>query len=388
MTLQENGTINGNWHPEGRAARHDARLTLSNDFYQLEIQGGTNYHGEIADLHISDRLGNIERKLTLEDGSVFITPDNDAVDRLLKRSKSISGFIHRIETSMPWVLAGVLVIALSTFGFFKWGVPWASEKIAHALPHKTNELIARNTLKFLDKYVFSKSALDEVRKKQIRSHFSTRLVPLASRSKNIKYKLHFRNWPGIPNAFALPSGDIILTDKFVQLCANQDEMDSVILHEVGHVERRHGLETLIEGTFITVSVMLIVGDINFLGDMGVGLGSMLVSTSYSRSHESEADEFAFKKMLVSGIDPASFSKIMNRMTKHIKTLSHKSGKKTTDQKSTVSPPNKKIKIGDGKRSWWDYLSSHPETSHRVNVANQYSACFKRGLTTCQISPER
>ena len=231
----------------------------------------------------------------LEDGSIFASPHNDTIDRLLQKSSSISGFIHRIESNMKWVVTGVFVTALFTFGFFKWGVPWASEKIAHALPHKTNELIALNTLKFFDKYLLGKSKLPEARQKQIRARFFTSLVPLGSNSKSIKYKLHFRNWHGIPNALALPSGDIVLTDKFIELCANQDEMDSVMLHEIGHVERRHSLTTLIESTFITVSIMLIVGDINFLGDMGVGLGSLLVSTAYSRNHESEADEFAFKK---------------------------------------------------------------------------------------------
>ena len=50
----------------------------------------------------------------------------------------------------------------------------------------------------------------------------------------------------IPNALAFPSGDIVLTDKFVQLSKNQDEIDSVLLHEMGHVVHRHGLEMLIE----------------------------------------------------------------------------------------------------------------------------------------------
>ena len=45
-----------------------------------------------------------------------------------------------------------------------------------------------------------------------------------------------------------------------------------------------------------------------MGDMGIGLGSALVSSAYSRGHESEADKYAFDKMLKSGIDPKSFFK--------------------------------------------------------------------------------
>jgi len=73
---------------------------------------------------------------------------------------------------------------------------------------------------------------------------------------------------------ALPSGDIVLTDKFIELSENQDEIDAVLLHEMGHVIHRHGLEMVIEGTLVTVAGMLIVGDSNGLADMGVELGSL------------------------------------------------------------------------------------------------------------------
>ena len=377
-------TIQGKWHPQGSAAQQGANLTAQDGCYELEIENGKKYQGDIADLHISDRLGNIERKITLADHSIFATSDNDAIDKAFQKPHSISGFIHRLESHMGWAVVGVFVTALFAFGLFKWGVPWASEKIAHALPQKTNELIALNTLSFLDKYIFVKSTLAEARKKQIRARFFNSLIPLGSSSKPLNYKLHFRNWPNIPNALALPSGDIILTDKFVELSQNQDEMDSVMLHEIGHVERRHSLQTLIESTFITVSIMLVVGDINLVGDMGVGLGSLLVSTAYSRDHESEADEFAFKKMLKAGIDPSSFSNIMNRMTKHVQGLQDKHKQKTNNGNTAKPDKNKKTK--NDKDSFWDYLSSHPETSERVRLANRYSACFKQGLTTCQISP--
>ncbi len=378
--------IHGKWHAEGSAAQQDASLNTKDGFYELLTKEGHCYKGKIADLKISDRLGNVERNITFDDGSIFASPHNDTIDRLLQKPSSVGSFIHRIESHMGWVVVGIFVTALFMFGFYKWGVPWASEKIAHALPRKTNELIALNTLKFLDKYLLSDSKLKEAQKEQIRSRFFKSLVPLGSTAKSNNYKLHFRNWPGIPNALALPSGDIILTDKFVELCQNQDEMDSVILHEIGHVERRHSLQTLIEGTFITVSVMLIVGDINFLGDMGVGLGSILVSTAYSRRHESEADEFAFKKMLRAKIDPSSFATIMGRITKHVEGLSLEHKKKTKKSKNAKSEKTKTAKTAKtDEASFWDYLSSHPQTSERIRLANQYSACFKKGLTTCQIA---
>jgi predicted Zn-dependent protease len=121
---------------------------------------------------------------------------------------------------------------------------------------------------------------------------------------------------------------------------------------------------LIEGTFITVAVMMMTGDGSGMGDMGVGLGSALVSSAYSRGHESEADLYAFNKMLKAGIDPKSFSNIMNRMTAYM----------SEDDNQT-----EEVKEED----FLDYFASHPSTEERVELSNRYAECFKQGLTLCK-----
>ncbi len=409
--------IVGKWYPEGSSAQSEAELTVEDGQFTLAVSEGKTYRGNIHTMKVSDRLGNVERKLTLDDGSIFTTPENDVIDAMFKRSGSMSGIIHSIESNMRWVVVSLLVTVVAAFSFFKWGVPWASEKIAHALPEQTNVMIADGTFKFLDKYIFEATKFDTAKQDAIRKHFMTTLVPYGSKEKS--YKLHFRSWKmgdiDVPNAMALPSGDIIVTDKFIELSKNQQEIDSVLLHEMGHVERRHSLEMLIEGTFVTVATMLVIGDVNAFGDMGVGLGSALVSSNYSRGHESEADDYAFKKMLVAKIDPASFSQIMNRMTVYMedeqqtrheevvaKVKAAKKGEgKDKDAKKEGAQKNAKAEIAEknGKAeakpkklkkkvrsegSIWDYLSSHPSTKKRVAIANQYSVCFKKGQTTCTI----
>jgi Zn-dependent protease with chaperone function len=121
---------------------------------------------------------------------------------------------------------------------------------------------------------------------------------------------------------------------------------------------------LIEGTFVTVAVMMMTGDGSGMGDMGIGLGSALVSSAYSRGHESEADLYAFEKMLKAHIDPKSFSNIMNRMTSYMTEDDNKT--KESDEEDVL-----------------DYFSSHPSTQKRVDLANRYSECFKQGLTVCK-----
>ena len=362
--------VEGYWHPQGSAERFVATLSI-NDLgrYAIVLEDKTAHRGDVSSLQVAERLGNVSRKITLEDGSTFSTLDNDGVDTLFKGREKVNAFIHYMETHYRAVIVAIILSIATAFSFFKWGIPWASTQIAHALPYETNNLIAKGSMTFLDKVMFEESTLSEDTKEKIRLHFNEKLSKLSIEDENeIIYKIHFRSWTmdgiEIPNALALPSGDIVLTDKFVQIAANQDEIDAVMLHEMGHVVHRHGLEMLIEGTFITVAVMMMTGDSSGMGDMGVGLGSALVSSSYSRGHESEADLYAFKKMLKANIDPKSFSNIMARMTTYM-----------TEDYSREKQ--------DEEEEFLDYFSSHPNTQQRIDLANRYSECFAQGLTSCK-----
>lgn len=368
--------IKGKWYKSGSAAHIRAVLYLDGEQYRLEPEGNIPLPGKIKDIHVSDRLANVERKLTFHDGSVFATQDNDTVDHYLKSSLKANSILHHLESRLSWAAIALIVTIAFSISFFRWGVPWISKQIAHALPQKTNVLIAANTLEFLDKYIFEETTLEPEEMEVIREHFSSNLVPLDDENKSIEFKLHFRDWSdgdvGVPNALALPSGDIVLTDEFIRLCETQDEMDSVLLHEMGHVIHRHSLEMVIEATFVTVAIMLITGDNNGIADMGIGLGSLLVSTHYSRNHETEADHYAFKQMLKAGIDPKAFSTILTRITKSIEELE-------SVEEEEVDPQNSE------EGGIWDYVSTHPSTEQRVKQAEQYSECFKQGLFECEVN---
>ncbi len=293
----------------------------------------------------------------------------EIIDTYLVRDKN---FIHKLESSLLWITFSLVFTIFFAFSFVKWGIPTISNKIAHSLPLSVNNLIAKNTLKTLDTIMLKDSKLSSTRKEAITSIFRHKLLAQIDKNDKINYKLHFRHWEynkiGIANAFALPNGDIVLTDKFVQLSQNADEINSVLLHEIGHIEKRHSLQRLIESSFIAFIVMFISGDGTMVSDMGIGLGSLLVSSEYSRNHESEADLFAFEKMLTLKIDPKNFSSIMKRITNDLRF--------EQETKTLIQSDEK-----NGK-DIIDYLSSHPNSLLRIKMANQYSDCFKQGLLLC------
>ena len=355
--------VEGNWYAKGSAAKYSAVLSTHNSSYKLEIENTHSYAGSIESLAIDNRLGNIERKIKLEDGSIFATYDNDSVDMLYSQKKSKYKILHQLESKTHWVVVALVITIFTIFASVKWGIPFISKEIAHALPTSTNKIITTNTMEILDKYLFKESKISKQKMQDIRANFKTKVLPIVANNKGYEYKLHFRLFEdkniSLPNAMALPSGDIILTDKFVELCQNQDEMDSIILHEIGHIVHRHSLQMLIESTFISVTAMVILGDSNGLGDMGIGLGSMMINLQYSREYETEADTYAFEHMLHNNIDPVSFSNIMERMSQHLQ-----------DEEEDDSI---------------EYISTHPKTKARTQRAKLYSECFKRGDLNCVVN---
>lgn len=374
-------TVHGKWHPPGSAARYDATLTVNNGHYILNINNGDVKNGHIDDIEIKERLANVNRKLTLRDGSVFSTDENNIIDALFPKQGFLTQVVHKVETNLSWVLVALIITVTISFSIYKWGIPLASNAIAHALPEKVNEIIGLGAADFLDEKIFDPSELSADQQEAIRNRFVENILPLFNDQTNIPLKLHFKNWvmfgEPVANALALPSGDIILTDRFVELAKNTDEIDTVIMHEVGHIINRHSLEMLVQSTLLTTAIVLITGGIDgggTLADLGVGLGSALIYANYSQTHENEADQFAFEYAFKANIDPIALSTILERMESDaIPTQTN------TEIEGSDKSTDKETKA-DNKKAIIDYFSSHPSTNDRAILTSYYSKCFNQGIS--------
>jgi len=360
--------IEGKLQEQNSSKQQPATMEIKDETYELYVDDTSVSQGSLESLSVSDRLGNTLRKVRHDsDGWVFVTSDN-SVDKIYTNQKNFKARVYKLEGSFGLSIIAVVVIALLSYSFVVWGVPFVSKRIANSLPLETNKAIAKDALKNMDKYMLEKSNIPKERQEEIISHFNKKILPLV-KDKHLEFKINFREWKmggeSIANAFALPSGEIVLTDKFVNLAQNNDELDSVILHEVGHVVHRHSLQSIIQGTFVSTLSTMVIGDSSGIGDLATGLGSLMINSKYSRGHESEADRYAFTKMLEAGIDPHSFTVIMNKMT----------AGEDNDKKESDTEDDTDI-IG--------YFSSHPPTPLRTKIAEAYSRCFKEKRVKCTV----
>jgi Zn-dependent protease with chaperone function len=282
--------------------------------YLLMVEDGTRREGDFHRVQVSDRVADIPRRLTLEDGSLFETPDNEVVDELLRVARhrdGRSGVLHRLESRRSWIVTALLLSVVVVFSAVWWGLPWAARTLALSLPASVNQSLSEGALELLDSWVFEPSALPEGRRAAIRQRFRERLVP--ADTGGLRYRLHFRQAGGMANALALPSGDIVLTDALVALADDPAEVDAVLLHEIGHVVQRHGLQSVIRGSFISIGLLLVVGDVNVINSLAAALPAFLLEGHHSRQAESEADDYALTRMLKLGEDPEAYARILEKL---------------------------------------------------------------------------
>ena len=56
-------------------------------------------------------------------------------------------------------------------------------------------------------------------------------------------------------------GTVLVTDELVELAKNDDEIISVLAHEIGHLQRRHALRMALESSAIAVLASAYLGDV-------------------------------------------------------------------------------------------------------------------------------
>lgn len=335
----------GVWRRPGEARSQPARLAIAakGTVAITDATGNELASAPIADVHISNRIGSIPRHVTFADGSDFETSDNDGVDALLL-GEGRHGFIHELERFRPRLLLFVGLTVLLLAGIYRYAVPVLVEVAVAVTPPAVTTLMSQSALATLDKALLGPSELPAERQQALRAGYAD-LVRRSGNANGHDYSLNFRDGGRIgPNAFALPDGTVVLTDQLVALAGNDDELILGVLgHEIGHVDHEHSLRQLYRAAGVTALIMLIGGDIGSGTEDILIQGSALMSLSYSRDAEADADRFSVELMHKAGRDPAAIARFFELL---------------------------RDKLGDKGEN--DFLSSHPATPQRIEETLRYA----------------
>jgi predicted Zn-dependent protease len=131
------------------------------------------------------------------------------------------------------------------------------------------------------------------------------------------------------NALSAPGGFIFITRGLIRCCEDEDALASVLAHEIGHVQFRHGLRAI--KTSRVTEALTIIGTEAAKSFGGQELSQLtkafegsindithtLIDSGYSRSLEYEADVGAVNIMNRIGYDPNGLVEMLNLMSERL-----------------------------------------------------------------------
>ncbi len=260
-----------------------------------------------VDVRSSDRLGSTARFLYLPGSAVVETQDNDTVDAWLASARRgrIVAAIHYLESHR--LITGIgcaflaFVIALAIY----FVPPRLAAAVALRVPPAVDERAGAAALAALDGY-FAPSVMTA----DDRQRVLAQLERVVGAEALPRYRVEFRAMPGAPNAFALPGGIIVVADEVLTLGATDDELAALLAHEVSHVQRRHGLQTVLRNSFALLIVSGVTGDLSVLTSFAAALPLTVLTNGYARDLERQADADALVTLRRLGVPTKSFSSLL------------------------------------------------------------------------------
>lgn len=149
--------------------------------------------------------------------------------------------------------------------------------------------------------------------------------------------------PGQINAFAMPGGKIGVFSGLFDMVETQDELASVIAHEIAHVTARHTHERMSQAGIMKMGGNISSLTMSGLGGLVWGAGTSGTLEAWDRGKESEADYIGIMYMAQAGFNPQAAITVMEKMTE-------------MDMSSGLSQP-------------WN--STHPSSQERLDALHAY-----------------
>lgn len=118
-----------------------------------------------------------------------------------------------------------------------------------------------------------------------------------------------------PNAFALPGGRIYLTTGILDFCRSDDELASVIAHELVHTDKKHGMIQSARNQRLSIGALAVIIATGGQGAAPIlaNLAQVAIMNSYSKDLEKEADTVGLKILLQADYEPAAAVTVMERL---------------------------------------------------------------------------
>jgi Zn-dependent protease with chaperone function len=320
---------------DGRhSTRHAVFVTIGGGTIAV-IGDGIERREPLAAVQITEAIATSPRLVRFADGASCEIDGTAAFAAMLTREGVASGRLTQWEGSLRWIAAAVAVFLVILAAGYRYVLPSVANVAAAQVPDVVVDAICSQVMTVLDGSVFDASQVSNDVQWRLTSEFKQLSLPGTTADS---LQLMFRKSEQLgPNAVAIPSGEIVVTDELVTLARADEEVLAVLAHEAGHIARRHGLRQLFQDSVLSLVLTWFLGDVSVLA---AAAPTAILQAKYSRDFEREADEYALEALQANGVSREHFANVLERIETTVG-LKGDSG----------------LAVG--------YLSSHPVTSERV-----------------------
>lgn len=277
-----------------------------------------------TDIDWPERTRHGGRTAHLATGGSLHSPDGPAWDAWLRAQQVSEGWVVRAQQSWRATVLAIAMLLLVGGGIYQWGLPWASRGLLQFVPISVDSQIGQSALDSMDGQLLRPSQLPPDTRQRIEQTFDQAALryrqahPMPDDAMP-DVRLHFRASRIGPNAFALPDGSLVLTDELVELLKDREDIIIGVLgHELGHVEARHGMRTLVQSTMLGAITTLALGDVSGLV---ASAPALLGHLHYSRQMEREADDTAIRFLQANHMPPSIMVVLFERLRQEHKQAS-------------------------------------------------------------------
>ncbi len=158
------------------------------------------------------------------------------------------------------------------------------------------------------------------------------------------FTLHVVEAPEV-NAMAAPGGQVIVFTGLLDKAESPEELAGVLGHEIQHVLGRQSLRNMVHAVKWQVMASMLLGDLGTVQSLLLAKAPDLLSLSYGRGLEEEADLEGARLLLKADIDPQGLSKFFRLLQQQ------------QQQGMAGAIP--------------EFLSSHPETGRRIEAIEAF-----------------
>lgn len=203
----------------------------------------------------------------------------------------------RAAVAAVLVLAGVLALPRCALA----GLFDMSEKEEIKIGRKTAKMLA-------ERY----GVVDEPAQVERLEYIGSAIVAVCER-QDIEYHFEILDTDAA-NALAIPGGYIFITRGLLEMVDDDDELASVVAHEVVHIARKHsvvGYKKSMKSMMYSLILVLLSQDPGVM--MASSMYSQAKMQTFGRKAEVEADRVGLYYMTLAGYNPVGFLRFLDRM---------------------------------------------------------------------------